>query len=207
MSFSVGFASLGNRAEAGTLPLRSPNAGFHFVELHSSIYFSGSKVQWGRAPVERRVRAARADNRVFALENSTCLFACIPTAAAEASHRERAWQGKRLYRTGSHQELHKQEPEKKFCSLKGNCYTVLDRVCCTNLWNQEGNRIQLSEENVQMQNESSALWCCVTGEGQKDTQNAELGKGKEKLDLLWGESQCASSKGISHVQAHFQGKN
>lgn len=35
---------------------------------------------------------------------------------------------------------------------------------------------------------SSALWCCVTGEGQKDTRNPELGKGKEKLDLLCKES-------------------
>lgn len=149
MCFSVGFASPGNCAEAGTLPSHSPSIGFHFVELHSSICFGGSKVQWGRrAPVERRARAARADNRVLALENSTCLFTCIPTAAAEASHRERAWQRERLFRAGSHRELHEQEPEKTFCSLKGNCYTALDKVYCTSLWNQEGNRTQLSEESV-----------------------------------------------------------
>lgn len=57
--------------------------------------------------------------------------------AAKASHRERAWQGKQLHRPWSHQEKCKQEPEKMFCYLKGNCYTVLDKVYCTDSWNQE----------------------------------------------------------------------
>lgn len=70
----------GNRAEAGMLPPHSPNAGFHFVDLHDSICFSGSKVQKGKAPAERRARAAHTNNWVLALENSTCLFACIQTA-------------------------------------------------------------------------------------------------------------------------------
>jgi len=78
--FSVGFAYPGNCAEAGTLPSCSPNAGFHFVELHNSICFGGSKVQWGRALTEKRARAAHTNKWVLALENSTRLFACIQTA-------------------------------------------------------------------------------------------------------------------------------
>lgn len=52
------FASLGNCTEAGTLPSHSPNAGFHFLELHNSICSGGSKGQWGRAPVERRASSS-----------------------------------------------------------------------------------------------------------------------------------------------------
>lgn len=84
MCFSVDFASLGNCAEAAALPWHSSNASFCFVELHDLICFSGSKVQQGRAPMERRVQAARANKWVLALKNSTRLFACIQTTSCKS---------------------------------------------------------------------------------------------------------------------------
>jgi len=216
MCSSVDFASPGNCAEAAALPWRSSNASFCFVELHDLICFSGSKVQQGRAPMERRAWAARANKWVLALENSTRLFACIQTTSCKSIPPRASPAGEAVPQTSKSSGAMQTGARKKcLAAVNGNCYTVLDKVYCTNLRDQKGKQYPVlwgEHSDVKSDLSSLVVFWLARGTLTKGHRNPLAEKGGKKAGSQKNPSCCLrisqrSPKGITHVQIHIQGRN
>lgn len=136
--------------------------------------------------------------------------------AAKASHREQARRGKQFHRPPSHQEQCKQEPEKKcLAAVNGNCYTVLDKVYCTNLRDQKGKQYPVlwgEHSDVKSDLSSLVVFWLARGTLTKGHRNPLAEKGGKKAGSQKNPSCCLrisqrSPKGITHVQIHIQGRN